>query len=111
MIRIQNGRVYDPVNNWNGDVRDVYYEDGVIAAPPQGTQEIETFDAGGCAVLAGGIDPHAHIAGEPLALLRDAGDPAVPSDWTLGREYANMGYTLAVNAAAPALAARHTLAE
>ena len=111
MIRIQNGRVYDPVNGWNGDVRDVYYEDGVIAAPPQGTQEIETFGAGGCAVLAGGIDPHAHIAGEPLALLRDAGDPAVPSDWTLGREYANMGYTLAVNAAAPALAARHTLAE
>ena len=112
MIRISNGRVYDPVNGWNGDVRDVYYEDGVIAAPPtEPLHEIETFDASGCAVLAGGIDPHAHIAGEPLSLLRDAGNPAVPNDGTLGREYAKMGYTLAVNAAVPALAARHTLAE
>lgn len=112
MIRIQNGRVYDPINGWNGDVRDVYYENGVIAAPPkEPDRTVETFDASGCVVLAGGIDPHAHIAGEPLALLRDAGSPAVPSDWTLGNEYARMGYTLAVNAAVPALAARHTLTE
>jgi formylmethanofuran dehydrogenase subunit A len=57
----------------------------------------ETFDANGCVVLAGGIDIHSHIAGEPLALLRDAKSPAGPTASRTGGEYAHMGYTLAVN--------------
>lgn len=109
MIQIKNGRVYDPKHGVNGEVRDIYYENGRIAAPTDAVTE--TFDANGCAVLAGGIDIHSHIAGEPLALLRDAKSPAVPTANRTGGEYARMGYTLAVNAAMPAQAARHTIAE
>jgi formylmethanofuran dehydrogenase subunit A len=61
--------------------------------------------------MAGGIDVHSHIAGEPLELLRDAGNPIVPGVKRLGDEYARMGYTLVVNAAMPALAARRTIVE
>ena len=109
MIKIQNGRVYDPKHGVNGEIRDIYYENGRIVAPSG--EVTETYDANGCAVMAGGIDIHSHIAGEPLALLRDAKSPAVPTASRTGGEYARMGYTLAVNAAMPAQAARHTIAE
>lgn len=111
MIRIANGKVYDPKNGADGEMRDVYFENGLVAEAPGPGAACETFDAGGCAVMAGGIDPHCHIAGEPLELLRDAGDPIVPDVTRLGNEYAGMGYTLAVNAAMPALAARRTIVE
>ncbi|MEN6338753.1 MAG: amidohydrolase family protein [Clostridiaceae bacterium] len=109
MLKIKNGRVYDPKNGINGEVKDIYYENGRIAQPTE--PATETFDASGCVVMAGGIDVHSHIAGEPLALLRDAKSPAVPTTNRVGSEYAHMGYTLAVNAAMPALAARHTISE
>jgi formylmethanofuran dehydrogenase subunit A len=112
MIRIANGKVYDPKNGIDGEVRDVYFENGVVAGVPNGAgAPCETFDASGCIVMAGGIDPHCHIAGEPLELLRDAGNPIVPNVTRLGNEYAGMGYTLAVNAAMPALSARRTIIE
>ncbi len=109
MIQIKNGRVFDPKHGVNGEMRDIYYENGRIVAPSG--EVTETYDASGCAVMAGGIDVHSHIAGEPLALLRDAKSPAVPTANRTGGEYARMGYTLAVNAAMPAQAARHTIAE
>jgi formylmethanofuran dehydrogenase subunit A len=62
-------------------------------------------------LLSGGIDIHSHIAGEPLPLLRDVGNPLIPTVTRLGEAYSRMGYTLAVNAAMPALSARHTIVE
>jgi len=109
MMKIANGRVYDPANAINGEIRDIYFDGGTIVAPTD--EPCETFDANGCVVMAGGIDPHCHIAGEPLELLRDAGNKIVPGVNRLGNEYARMGYTLAVNAAMPALSARRTIVE
>ncbi len=109
MLKIANGRVYDPKNRVDGEVRDIYFDNGRIVSGMDGP--CETFDASGCAVMAGGIDVHSHIAGEPLELLRDAGNPVVPTVDRLGRDYARMGYTLAANAAMPALAARRTIVE
>lgn len=109
MLKIINGRIYDPANGIDGAVQDIYYDDGVIVGPTDATCEI--FNAAGCAVTAGGIDVHTHIAGEPLELLRDEGNRIVPGVNRLGNEYARMGYTLAVNAAMPALSARRTIIE
>jgi formylmethanofuran dehydrogenase subunit A len=89
--------------------QDIYFDGGRIVAPTD--EPCETIDASGCVVMAGGIDVHSHIAGEPLELLRDAGNKVVPGVNRLGNEYARMGYTLAVNAAMPALAARRTIIE
>ena len=109
MIKIMNGQVYDPANGINGTTQDIYFDGGKIVAPTD--RPSETIDASGCTVMAGGIDVHSHIAGEPLELLRDAGNKIVPSVNRLGNAYARMGYTLAVNAAMPALAARRTIVE
>ena len=108
MIRIVNGKIYDPANGKNGEVGELWYNDGRIA---EGGGEYETLDAEGCVVMAGGVDIHSHLAGEPLELLRDAANPIIPTVGDIGKQYAGMGYTAVVNAAVPALAARRTILE
>jgi len=108
MIRIVNGKIYDPANGKNGEVGELWYNDGRIV---EGGGEYETLDAEGCVVMAGGVDIHSHLAGEPLELLRDAANPIIPTVGDIGKQYAGMGYTAVVNAAVPALAARRTILE
>jgi hypothetical protein len=63
MLRIVNGRVYDPLNGIDGEVRDVCIQDGKIVAhvPP----EARRIDAHGMVIMPGGVDIHCHIAGPP----------------------------------------------
>ncbi|HTX08889.1 MAG TPA: formylmethanofuran dehydrogenase subunit A [Solirubrobacteraceae bacterium] len=127
-IRIAGGRVHDPANDVDGEVRDVCLEDGKVVADvgPQARR----IDARGMVVLPGGVDIHAHIAGpkvnaarkllpeerraDPLdrtELLRSGTGGIVPSTFVTGYRYSLLGYTTVVEAAAPPLAARHVLAE
>jgi len=34
ITRIKGGKIYDPVNGINGEVRDIWIKDGKIIAPP-----------------------------------------------------------------------------
>ena len=63
--RIKNGTIYDPANGINGDVRDLWIQDGkIIPTPPNAdTFSGKTLDAAGYVVMPGGIDMHCHIAG------------------------------------------------
>ena len=128
MLRIVGGRVYDPANGVDGEVRDVCLSDGkVVADVPAAARRI---DAGGMVVMPGGVDIHAHIAGpkvnaarrlsveehrdDPVAataLRRGGTGGTVPSTFVTGYRYALLGYTTVVEAAAPPLFARHILAE
>ena len=65
MLRIKGGKVYDPANNINGVVRDVYIDDGKIVANVSGGR---TIDATGMVVFPGGVDVHTHVAGAALNL-------------------------------------------
>ena len=65
ILRITNGRVYDPINGVDGAVRDVIIVDGkIVAALPDGVRpgSTRTIDAGGMIVMPGGVDIHCHIA-------------------------------------------------
>jgi formylmethanofuran dehydrogenase subunit A len=123
MLKIINGEVYDPVNNINGEVREICVEDGKIVASVGGGR---TIDAAGMVVMPGGIDMHCHIAGPKVNIARKMRpedhrlDPVprtpltrsgvgktVPSTFATGYRYAAMGYTTAFDAAVPPLAARH----
>ena len=127
-IRIAGGRVHDPANGVDGDVRDVCLEDGKVVGDVD--PEARRIDARGMVVMPGGVDIHAHIAGpkvnaarklspeerreDPLArteLLRSGTGGLVPSTFATGYRYSLLGYTTVVEAAAPPLAARHVLAE
>jgi formylmethanofuran dehydrogenase subunit A len=128
MLKIVNGQVYDPANGVDGDVRDVYIEDGHIAGkfePPAGPG-VEAIDAAGCAVMPGGIEIHTHMAGPKVnngrimrpedhygqfhsrtSVRRSGTGYTIPSTFVTGYLYAGLGYTTAFEAAVPALKARH----
>ena len=127
-IRISGGRVHDPANDVDGEVRDVCLRDGKVVADVG--PEARTIDARGMVVMPGGVDIHAHIAGpaanaarrlspddrraDPLdrtELLRSGTGGLVPSTFATGYRYSLLGYTTVVEAAAPPLAARHVLSE
>lgn len=126
---LKGGRVYDPANGIDGDVRDVWMKDGqIIAAPNDPSDRAEiVVDVSGMIVMPGGVDMHCHIAGPkvntarkmlpeqrrrtaPMArtnLLRSGTLGTVPSTFATGYLYAGLGYTTAFDAAVPPIAARH----
>ena len=68
MLRIRGGKVYDPANNVNGEVRDVCIAGGkIVADVGQGGR---TIDATGMVVFPGGVDVHTHIGGAALNFAR-----------------------------------------
>ncbi len=125
MLRIANGRVYDPQNGCRGELADVWLHDGrVVSEPPGG--EFETIDASGCAVLPGGVEIHSHVAGAKVnngrimcpedhadhfrqhtPVTRAGCGYTVPTTFMTGYEYARLGYTTLFEAAVPPLTARH----
>ncbi len=128
MLRIVNGRVYDPANKVSGEIRDICVRDGKVVAdvPP----EAKRIDAAGMVVMPGGVDIHCHIAGPKVNLARklqpedhrfdvhprtpvtrSGTGGTVPSTFATGYRYAALGYTTAMEAAVTPLAARHTLEE
>jgi formylmethanofuran dehydrogenase subunit A len=128
-LRIAGGTVYDPRNNLDGVVRDLWIRDGKIIAPPSEAEARpdKTLDAAGLVVMPGGVDMHAHIAGPKVNLARKMRPEdkrnapvvrrttrtrsgtvgSVPSTFATGYLYAGMGYTTVFDAAIPPLSARH----
>ncbi len=125
MLRITNGRVYDPANGVNGEVRDVCISDGRIVPQVEGGR---TIDATGMVVFPGGVDVHTHVAGAALnfaramipedhrrnnpsvrtAVRRGGIGGATPTTYVTGYLYAGMGWTTVNEAAVPILSAKHT---
>src|SRR6188508_2902054 len=129
LFKIAGGYVYDPRNQIDGQVQDIWISGGkIIAAPtdPQ-TQPARVLNARGFVVMPGGVDMHCHIAGPKVntarkmmpenkrlapkvmrtALTRSGTLGSVPSTFATGYKYAGLGYTTAFDAAIPPLAARH----
>ena len=130
LVKIANGTVYDPTNNLDGVVQDIWIQDGKIVAPPTATdvRPDRTLDATGLVVMAGGVDMHAHIAGPKVNLARkmrpedkrlappvrrtpitrSGTTGSVPSTFATGYLYAGMGFTTVNEAAMPIMSAKHT---
>ena len=120
-LRLRGGRVIDPTNAKDAELRDVGVRDGRIVALAPGEAVDEVVDASGCIVMAGGIDMHTHIGGgkvnlsrllmpeaqrsganpfalptNPLELASCGG--CTPGTLATGYRYVEMGYTAAENA-------------
>jgi formylmethanofuran dehydrogenase subunit A len=126
--RIVNGKVYDPANNIDGEIRDICIENGrIVESVPDDARRI---DAQGMVIMPGGVDIHCHIAGPKVnagrkltpedhkldphietKFTRSGSGGVVPSTFATGYRYATLGYTTAMEAAVPPLSARHTLEE
>jgi len=127
---ISGGTIYDPTNNLDGVVRDLWIQDGrIIAAPSDPSVKADkTLDATGYVIMPGGVDMHCHIAGPKVntarkmmpeekrtapmitrtKTTRSGTTGSVPSTFATGYLYAGLGYTTAFDAAIPPLMARHT---
>lgn len=127
-LLLRGGRVVDPIGG--SGVRDVAVRDGRIVAPVAGERFEREIDAGGCVVMAGGIDLHTHIGGgkvnlarmlmaedhrlgaQPLPLpaspleLASCGS-CTPGTLATGYRYVEMGYTAAFEPAMVPSNARH----
>jgi formylmethanofuran dehydrogenase subunit A len=125
MLRITSGKVYDPANGVNGQIKDICICDGRIVSDVDGGR---TIDATGMVVFPGGVDVHTHVAGAALNFAR-AMIPedhrrnapfvrnqfhrggiggATPTTYVTGYLYAGLGYTTVNEAAVPILSAKHT---
>lgn len=127
MLRIRGGKVYDPANNVNGEVRDVCISGGKVVADDP-AQAGRVIDASGMVVFPGGVDVHTHVAGAALNFARGlipeqhrkatpifhsperrAGIVGTtPTTFATGYVYAGMGWTTANEAAVPIMSAKHT---
>lgn len=127
-LKIVNGRVYDPANGIDGEVRDICITDGKITATAPA--DARKIDAQGMVIMPGGVDIHCHIAGPKVnlarklqpedhrhdvhprtAFTRSGTGGTVPSTFATGYRYATLGYTMAMEAAVTPIGARHTLEE
>ncbi len=130
LLKLTGGIVHDPANGIDGEVRDIWMEDGKIVAAPTdlAVRATRELDATGMIVMPGGVDMHCHIAGpkvnsarkmrpeekrtaEPIRRglhTRSGTRGSVPSTFATGYLYAGLGYTTAFDAAVPPITARHT---
>lgn len=112
LVKLSGARIYDPTNGVDGEVRDLYIENGkLVAQPRDGRPPDQEFQLQGRVIMAGAIDLHTHIGGGKVNLARMmlpedhasslvSGDRhphagcghAAPSTRTAGYRYAEMGY-------------------
>jgi len=109
---LSGGRVIDPANGVDDQVRDIYVQDGRIIDPPQDAARAHRIDIAGRVVMAGAIDMHTHIGGGKVnlarlmlpedhrgharartELTRASCGRAAPGTLQTGYRYAEMGYT------------------
>jgi len=71
IILLKNGRIYDPAQQKNGVVEDIYIRDGrIVSQPVTGEKIAHTYDLTGKVVMAGAIDMHSHIGGGKMNIAR-----------------------------------------
>jgi formylmethanofuran dehydrogenase subunit A len=125
MLRITSGKVYDPANGIDGQMRDVCLDGGKVVESVAGGRAI---DATGMVVFPGGVDVHTHVAGgsinfaramtpedhrRTVAFIRSQTRRSglggmAPTTFATGYLYAGMGWTTVNEAAVPILSAKHT---
>ena len=113
LIKLAGGKVYDPLNGIDGEVRDIYILDGqIVDRPPSGQPVQKSYPLVGKIIMAGAIDLHTHIGGGKVNIARSmlpedhrahvrartaqtraGGGHAAPSTLAAGYRYAEMGYT------------------
>ncbi len=125
-IIIKNGIIFDPINNIDGEKKEIHIQNGKIVEKVKGDAKV--IDASGMVVMPGGVDIHSHIAGAKVnsgrsfrpedkhfeatmkktKITRSGTGFSVPSTWITGYKYAKLGYTTVFEPAMPLLEARHT---
>ena len=113
ITKLENGRIYDPINKINGKIKDLFIKNGKIIDRPKRNEKIsKIINFKKKIIMAGGIDIHSHIAGGKVNLarlllpeehrkylhsssniLRSGSGLGTCSSFHIGYKYAKLGYT------------------
>ena len=131
ITKLQNARIYDPINRINGKIRDLYIKNNKIIDKPERSEKIsKVINLKNKIIMAGGIDIHSHIAGGKVNLarlllpeehrkylysssdkLRSGSGLGTCSSFHIGYKYAKLGYTAVFEPATLPSNARSTIIE
>ena len=131
ITKLQNARIYDPINRINGKIRDLYIKNNKIIDKPGRSEKIsKVINLKNKIIMAGGIDIHSHIAGGKVNLarlllpeehrkylysssdkLRSGSGLGTCSSFHIGYKYAKLGYTAVFEPATLPSNARSTIIE
>ncbi|MFX0022803.1 MAG: hypothetical protein ACFE9S_10775 [Candidatus Hermodarchaeota archaeon] len=67
---IKNGLVFDPINNINGEIKDILIESGKIVEKFSSQEDVKTIDAKGKTVIPAATDIHTHVASQQVNWAR-----------------------------------------
>ena len=105
-IIIKNGLVFDPLNDINGEVKDILIENEVIVEKFTSKNDIKKIDAKGKTIIPSALDIHTHIASQQVnwARLLGTNNKAFQEIWkgltlkNIARDYIKNGYTFILEA-------------
>jgi len=103
---IKNGLVYDPLNQIEGEKKDILVESGRIIDKFGNETDIKEIDANGKTVIPSAIDIHTHIASQQVNWIRLLGsnNEKFKETWQgltlekIAKDYLSMGYTFILEA-------------
>jgi formylmethanofuran dehydrogenase subunit A len=103
---IKNGLVYDPINNIEGEKKDILMESGKIVDKFTNSKNIKEIDANGKTVIPSAIDIHTHVASQQVNWVRLLGSDNAKFQeiWhgltleSIAKDYIAMGYTFILEA-------------
>ncbi len=105
-LLIKNGLIFDPINNIDGEIKDLQIEDGIFVDRFSNEKDIQEIDAKDNTVIPGALDIHAHVASQQTNWVRLLGSKNSNFNeyWQgltlkkIARDYISNGYTFIIEA-------------
>ena len=105
-LLVKNGFVFDPINNIEGETKDILIENGKIVEKFTNKNDLKEIDAKGKTVVPSAVDPHTHIASQQVnwARLLGSENKDFQDMWkgltleNIAKSYISNGYTFILEA-------------
>ena len=103
---VKNGIVFDPLNNIEGEVKDILIEDGSIVDKFSSEADVKEINASNKTVIPAALDIHAHFASQQVNWVRLLGskNKRFQEIWeglrleSIAKNYISNGYTFILEA-------------
>ena len=114
---IKNGLVFDPINNIEGEIKDILIQDGKIVDKLSSEKDCKVIDAKNKTVIPAALDIHTHVASQQVnwARLIGANHTKFKEIWkgltleNIANSYISNGYTFILEANVFPSLARQTI--
>ncbi len=114
---IKNGLIFDPINNIEGEIKDILIQDGKIVDKLSSEKDCKVIDAKNKTVIPAALDIHTHVASQQVNWARLLGTNHIKFKeiWqgltmeNIAKSYISNGYTFILEANVFPSLARYTI--